>query len=592
MADSPTRDANGPLGLRLKLNGALLDDAVEVISVHVEARLDEIPKAVIVLADGSIPESDFPMLDSRESVPGTEVEIAAFYGAHRPQVVFSGIVTGFRLRLKEGSGPQLELTCRDRAIRMGGIGRRAHFAEMRDTEAMAAVIAAAGLSADIAATPGPVSDIVQYDCTDWDFLRLLAGRNGLVLSVAAGHVRAAGPDPAAATRLTLTTGIDILEFDASLDAAPMEKADAVSGWDPAAQQVVTETREVKGPAGWGNLQVGRLSEATGGRTRGATVPFARGQAALAGLAQARADRAALAAIRGRCTYIGSAAAGPGDSVELAGLGSRFSGTAYVAGVVHRIEAGTWTTTAELGLPRVGPDEADGLSQAAGGGIAAPLHGLHVGTVLALTGGEAGAFGDETMIRVRLPLFGEGPAEIWARHAAPYASKGSGLLFLPEIGDEVIVGFLSGDPGAPVVLGALHGAAHPRPAAAGDRNGQKMLATRSGLALAFDDDRKVLSVVTPGGQRIDLNDAQKSLTLTDMAGNVITMGERGVTIDSKGMLELTAAGPVSITSGADVSLGGANVTLEGTTGVTARGGAQAELSAGGETIVKGAMVMIN
>ncbi len=44
---------------------------------------------------------------------------------------------------------------------------------------------------------------------------------------------------------------------------------------------------------------------------------------------------------------------------------------------------------------------------------------------------------------------------YVRVSQPWAGKWGGAWFLPRIGDEVLVGFLDGDPDRPVVLGSLH-----------------------------------------------------------------------------------------------------------------------------------------
>ena len=79
-----------------------------------------------------------------------------------------------------------------------------------------------------------------------------------------------------------------------------------------------------------------------------------------------------------------------------------------------------------------------------------------------------------------------------------------------------------------------------------------------------------------------------------------MDDSGVIIDSakdiklaaKGEVEISASGGIVFKANADIKADGANIQLSAKTGFTAKGNASAEISASGQTTVKGAMVMIN
>ena len=98
----------------------------------------------------------------------------------------------------------------------------------------------------------------------------------------------------------------------------------------------------------------------------------------------------------------------------------------------------------------------------------------------------------------------------------------------------------------------------------------------------------------------LNDKDKSIEAEDMNGNKLTMNDSGISFDSpkdikisaKGKINLDATGEIGISSKADIKCKGMNVNHEAQVGFKAAGNASAELSASGQTTVKGAMVMIN
>ena len=190
--------------------------------------------------------------------------------------------------------------------------------------------------------------------------------------------------------------------------------------------------------------------------------------------------------------------------------------------------------------------------------------------------------------------------VWARLLQFYASDGIGAFFVPEIGDEVVLGYFNNDPSNPVILGNLYSSKRKPPYDLTAENNIKALVTRSKLKIEFDDDKKIITVVTPGKNTIVVSDDGKSILIQDQNNNKVELNESGITLDSpkdikvtaKGKITLDAVGEIGITSKADVKVAGLNIKNEAQVGYVAKGSASAELSAAGQTTVKGAMVMIN
>jgi uncharacterized protein involved in type VI secretion and phage assembly len=206
--------------------------------------------------------------------------------------------------------------------------------------------------------------------------------------------------------------------------------------------------------------------------------------------------------------------------------------------------------------------------------------------------------NEHRILITLPTLG---TDIWARQAGFYASKGNGSFFLPEVDDEVIVGFLNDDPRYAIILGSVYSSKNAPPYTADKENTIKAFVSKNELKVEMNDKDKVLTIATPAGNTFMLSDKDKSITVEDQHKNAITMNSGGITIKSAKDLTLDAGGKLNLkakqnvdvaAAGGDVTLKGLNVTGTGKVGATLKGGATAELSAGGQTTVKGAMVMIN
>ncbi len=165
------------------------------------------------------------------------------------------------------------------------------------------------------------------------------------------------------------------------------------------------------------------------------------------------------------------------------------------------------------------------------------------------------------VRVRLPWFGDTSASYWARIATPMASAGKGVFFLPEVGDEVLLGFEQGDPAHPYILGALwNGEARPPEDNADGNNDPRVIRSRAGSELRFTDaDKPSVELRLANGRHLLLDYA--GISFADEKGNSVQIdsGSGAITITAKGALNLSADGAVSIDAGRSLSLK-ANGTL--------------------------------
>src|SRR5688572_22808447 len=166
------------------------------------------------------------------------------------------------------------------------------------------------------------------------------------------------------------------------------------------------------------------------------------------------------------------------------------------------------------------------------------------------------------VRVRFPWYGPSDASYWARVASPMAMASRGVFFLPEVGDEVLVGFEHGDAAHPFVLGSLwNGASKPPEANGNGRNEQRLIRTRANSELRFiDGDKPSLELKLADGKKLSMDDA--GITLKDGSGNALTIETQSgaisikcsgalkleassVSIQAKASLELKATGTLSI-----------------------------------------------
>lgn len=559
-------------------NGTEVPRECQVLSIDVMLEVNRIPAATIVLQDGEAAAEQFSWSNRADFSPGREIEIKAGYRSNET-AIFKGIVIKQGIKVRRNTS-LLVVECRDKAVKLTLGEKSRYFTEQKDSEILEALISQAGLQAEVPATSVAHREVVQYAVSDWDFLVSRAEQNGRVVLTERGKLSVKKPDTAQSPALTVIFGSTILELDAEMDARLQPDGIKTFGWDPANQAPAdADAQEPTVPA-QGNISATDLAASVASGAWELKHPGAVAAAELQEWANARLLKSRMAKIRGRVKFQGSESVKAGSIIELQGLGDRFSGRAYVAGVRHQIANGDWTTTAQLGLQ---PEWFTVQTQLTGGGGAAlfpRIHGLQTGLVTALEQDPAG----EDRIRVRLPAVSADAAGVWSRLATLDAGNGRGTVFRPEIGDEVAVGFVGGDPGKPMVLGMLHSSANAAPIPASDDNHIKGFVSRSEMKWTFDDDKKIITFETPAGNKIILSEEDGGITLQDQNGNKMVMSSSGI--------EINSASDVKITAAAQAEIGAPTLTVEGQSSAELKAGGTLKVSSSGIAEIKGSLVKIN
>lgn len=593
---SPLQDSIGVVTLRVDVNGQRLPASAALRSATVQRAANKVPSARLVFADGDIESATFPLSDAADFKPGAQLTIRAGYGREE-DVIFDGIVVRHGLRIGSANDACLVVECRDAAVRMTVGRRNANHIDKTDSDIISALIEAHGLVADVEATAVTHDALVQHFCSDWDFMLARAEAHGLLVMAIDGSVAVKAPTAEAEPALTVTYGADLISFNGDVDARDQYASATAVSWDPRAQAAVEGcAADAVSLTAQGDLDSATLSEVIGLASLRLQAGAPQSQAMLSQWAKAQQTKSGLARVRGQMSFQGSAKAKVGGVIELKGVGSRFNGNAFITGLRHHIEDGNWTTEADFGLD---PDwfcSRPDVQAPAAGALLPPVAGLQIGVVMKLEGDPAG----EHRIQVKLPVLQAQTEGVWARLMQGHASSGFGSFLLPEVGDEVVLGYFAADPSHPVVLGSLYSSSRPPPYELAAPNDIKALVTRCKHKLEFNERDQVITVTTPGGNRVVLSDTDKSILLEDATGSTVKLSPSGISLDSprdivltaKGDITLDAVNSISLTAKGDVMANGLNVRCEAQVGFTGKGNATAELSAAGQTVVRGALVMIN
>ncbi|QZE14373.1 type VI secretion system tip protein VgrG [Halosquirtibacter laminarini] len=594
MADSPYLNSSGNIKYIVYSEGKAIHSSCPLTSLFVCNRINYIPYATLVFCDGDVSRGQFELLDSSIFNPGKKVKVEVGYG-NTIHSVFEGVVVKCALKVRL-NGSQLIVECKDEAVKLT-IGRRSvNFVDSSDAETIKKMISNVGLSADVDITTTKHEQLIQYNVTDWDFILSRAEVNGLQVIVHDGHVIVKKPETNGDVVLTIEYGKDIIDLDAEVDSQYQIKSVSAMAWNSSEQKMI----EQKGTAPSLN-KVGDFTKESLSKIAAPSELILQSGAELddkelKAWADAQLLKSGMSMITGSVTFHGNTSVLPGTLIELKKVGKHFEGKVYVTGVTHEIMCGKWITVVNFGLPPQWFVEREHAQFVSASGLLPSIGGLQIGKVMTLEGDPK----QEFRVQVKIPNIHDESEGVWARLANFYATSGKGLFFIPEVNDEVVLGFLNDDPRHPVVLGVLYSGKHPMPEVLKSENSIKMIQTREDLKLEFDDENKKITLTTVGQNKVVLNDKEKSILLHDQNGNKITLSDKGIVFDSpkdvkvisKGSIILDAMKEVCMTSKKDIHIDGLNVNASAKIKFVAAAKANAELSANGQTMIKGAVVMIN
>ncbi|MBM9506695.1 VgrG-related protein [Actinacidiphila acididurans] len=535
------------------------------------------------------------LLDSAGIAVGTPVRLlAAAGGPPSPRPLLTGAVTALELEIDDG-GTFTVVRGMDESYRLFRGRRVAGYQNMTLTDICTQVARRAGLRPGPMEVAGPVLEhVVQPNVSDWVFLKSLADPAGAQVYVEDGALHVVGPaDAAGAPEVTaraardplvLEMGDNLLRCRAAVSAAEQVTEVEVRGWD------VQTKRPLVGHADAGTSSTLRLAVTAADLAR----PFGPANLLVGDTAygdQARVDQAArtlAARVAGSFAELDAVIRGnpevrAGTAVTLAGVGRPFEGRWTVTSARHVFD------------PDRGYETWIGVS----GDQDRSLHGLAADPA----GPDGRCFGlvNATVtdtkdpqglgrVKVRFPWLSDDYTSDWAR-CAQAGGTGGGEAFIPEVGEEVLVGFEQGRLDHPYVLCALYNG-KDRPAGQGSGSGhavdptsgavnRRALASREGNKLELLD-----AAAGPQGVRVVTGDGKLHITLDRR--------QTAITVHSDGSVRIEAGTQVSVTAGSGVVLdaGKGRLRLTGdVVEVAARSGLQMDAGSGPVTVSGGGAVAV-
>lgn len=214
-------------------------------------------------------------------------------------------------------------------------------------------------------------------------------------------------------------------------------------------------------------------------------------------------------------------------------------------------------------------------------------------------------------RVRAQMFWQeekGQMTDWIRVLTPdggggdKVSKNRGFVFIPEVGDQVILGFQGNDPNRPFVMGStFHGKTG---GGGGGGNKSKSLTTGSGSTVTLDDAKGSITISDPSGNKVVLN-GDGTMTITapnklDITSKEINItADNKITIDGKSTVAITSkevsvdgSSKATLNSKTKVEVGSPSTNIEGKTQLKLQSTGIVDLEGAAMANVKGGLLNLN
>ncbi len=549
--------------------------------------LDSVLEEIVVDQDVHVPDmatlrfrDHYRDLANGSLAIGDRLEVRAGERGGSPRVlIFAGEITAIEGHY-DTTGSFVVVRGYDLEHRLHRGRRTTTYHNVKDSDLVRTIAKEAGLKLGKVADSKLVHDHVsRANQSGFDFLRARAGEIGFEMDVNDGRINFRPARAQRASVATLDLGTNLEAFYPRLSAAEQVAEVEVRSWDPGIKDAVVERTKATTDA---------TEVSDSGADIAAHFPAERlvevgrplaSKAEVDAVAKAVADQIAGAYAQADGVAIGDPALRAGDMITIENVGRQFNGTYTLTSCQHRFVGGLYRTgfvvsgrqhRSLLGLVSLG--ETNRLYDRP------RVNGVVIGQVTDVA--DPDKLG---RVKVKLPWLSNDYESTWARLASLGAGYERGMLFVPEVGDEVLIAFEHGDIRSPYVLGGLYnGVDGPADRDAVNANGSinhRSITSRVGHQLLLNDEGGNESIVVSTGDdsvTVKLSQADTTITISSQ-GDVVIKGSKKVSVEAGSDLSLKARKNIDIEAGGTLNLD-AKVS--------------ATMSSKGPTTVKGTTVQLN
>ncbi len=595
----------------LKVNGGATE--VPVLTVEVENVLYGPSEALVVFSSDPDPATG-ELRDIGSFDMANAIEIGAKVG-ETTTTIFKGEVTSVEFEYDaEAKGSVIRVRALDKSHRLWRGTNTRTFNNAKVSDVVSTILGGAGQEREVTATTNQYTWLIQNNVSDGDYLLEMAAQEGLVMWTSNGTVMVKPRTATFEAGPTLTYGEHLTRVRISHNAASAVSGVTVHAWDRRRKEAVVVTATTYKALGEQAVVPTDVASGLGAQEAVIADGWVPDQASAQTLAQALLDQLGDAVVRVEGEAFFSDAIKVATLIEMKGFGNKFDGKFFVTAVRHRF-SGTGSPAATEFIC-AGPTTDSFAPFPAAAARARPSPRQRSAEVLGpMIGIVTNAEDPENMgrVKVKLPQLGSaGGTEIesdWMRYVAPMGGKGVGAMFLPDVGDEVLVVFEHGLVEHGYVLGGVWGATDTPPLTPselldGGRVMRRYFQTAGGMIIDLsevasgtpgiilqDKDGNVVKILTKD-KKIVIDSQQNTVTI-DAGGNRISLESQGdVEINAKNKVTIKGQAGVEIESaGGNFEAKGMSATMQGQAQAAVRG-AQVAVEGQGQATVKAPMVMIN
>jgi uncharacterized protein involved in type VI secretion and phage assembly len=622
----------------LKINGTpATDDLMEdILQIAVEESLHLPSMCTLVIKNDKLAgrPSDtfwkhqdlFAMGHSLEvSFTSSTTESSEYSTASTGQV-FKGEITAIESHFTAGSSAPIVVRAYDVAHRLH-MGRYIRsFLNMTDSDVVNQIISEAGITAGTITDTTPVHQyIFQENQTNMEFLRERAARNGFELYVQNGQLNFCPPTSSGSVTLEWLT--NLYSFRVRVSASEQVSQVEVRGWDYHTGKMAIVSTKTSGTVLTSNEHGTGVSKATAFSGLPKMIVVDQpvwGSAESDKIAQSLMNELSGEYIQADGRATGNPDIRPGKVITLTEMG-KYSGSYYVTATRHIFQERVYTTEFSVRGLRGG----DLLS------VLAPKPRLQPGQTL-LVGIVSNNVDPDKLgrVKVKFPTLTEEHESNWARVVAIGAGVSRGFDNLPEINDEVLVGFEHGDIHRPYVIGGVWNKNDPTPTSVDDSvaDGKvrlRTIQTRFGQTLQFVEEDKGavkngiyikskdasadchsvsinntdkfieiktkdqhtitlqdsnqgkqhIEIKTSGGHIVKLDDQHQKIEIISAGGHSITMNDQTKKVEVVSTGDITAKSGTSGTTN-NIEMNGSQINLTGAQSITLDAASTITLKVGG------------
>lgn len=462
--------------------------------------------------------------------------------------LIKGEITAIDVNFTRRSESHLILRGYDLSHRLHRGRHNRSFQNLTDSDIVKKIAQEVGLEVQTENTGAARDYVFQENQTNIEFLRELATRQGFELFVQDGVLYFRKPQ--SQTQLDLRWLRDINQFQVRMSSSQQVSAVEVRSWDYANKQPIVETANAE--MTMTETESGKGSEVA---NRFQTNPkmivvdqptFTADEAKR--MAQSLCDELGgeFVEAEAKTDGHGSPEIRVGRVVDLKDLGN-YSGQYYITETRHHYYEKVYSTDFTV----------RGLRDGSLLSLLTPKTHLQPGQTLMVgivtNNKDPKGWG---RVKVRLPTLTEEHESNWARIVALGAGQKRGFDWLPEVEDEVLVGFEHGDIHRPYVIGGVWNGQDQPPedvnqSVQGGKVRLRTIKTRTGHLIQFADEAQSganegITIQTAGGHKIHLNDSNQSIEIITSSGQAISLDDQGQSITVKAAVNLTLEAQANIT----------------------------------------------